>query len=194
MGQTWPPVPPTTWGGYQDGGQIWSFGLLNRPSLVTGAAPGSCRASLRSAGCHYSTDGGQPIAGANIYKDISASFPLMDSHGNSTTGPVLPGAGQSMAVRKRCVTGECGRHGDEDPADTAIHSFVIGLINPHPVASRWMRTGWPGANDPGYRNSLGTASTSVWANSGMYFNVNAGGLAAISTDRVANLTTGSVGC
>jgi hypothetical protein len=186
VGQTWPPVPPTTWGGYQDAGsQIWTFGLFapNFTSLSGGADALPVGGPIGSAGCHYYADGGQPITGANLYKDI-ASFPLQDAYGNSTTGPVQPGAGQStsspQAVRYAAANA-ADNMATKIRQDTAIRPilFVIGLNEPpaggEPLDADWLARV---ANDPGYRNGLGLPVYQAGQTPGMYFNVNAGGLAA----------------
>jgi len=96
VGQSWPPIPPTTWGGRQDAATtIWTFGLFD-PHYTGSYGGADSNFVAASAGCHYATDPGQPILGGDLYLD-APTLPLLDAHGNSTTGPVATGAGQSLS-------------------------------------------------------------------------------------------------
>ena len=190
VGQTWPPLPPTTQGGYQDAGsQIWAFGLFNRTFTSLGNVMSGADMDWVSGsnGCHYYSDSGQAIPGVDLWKDV-ASFPTTDANGNSTTGPIYQGGGQSLSDPQSV------RYASFNAADnvaTTIRNdttirpvlFVIGLNEPpaggEPLDADWLARV---ANDPSYTDVNGNSVFQKGQTSGKYYNVSGSGLAAAFQD------------
>ncbi len=192
VGLTWPPLPPTTEGGYQDAAsQIYAYGLFNPAysaanwgSVVGGADMGWV---ANSNGCHYYADAGQTMPGQDLYKDV-ASFPVTDAYGNSTTGPVMTGAGQSLSDPlsiRYAAFNAADNMATTIRQDTTIRPvlFVIGLNEPaaggEPLDADWLARV---ANDPSYIDSHGNSVFQSGQTSGMYYNVSGAGLAAAFQD------------
>jgi Flp pilus assembly protein TadG len=190
VGLTWPPLPPTTEGGLQDASStIYAFGLFN-PSY-TGLGNVISGADMdwvaNSSGCHYYADGGQSIAGENFYKDVP-TFPTVDAYSNSTTGPIYQGEGQSSsdprAIRYAAFNA-ADNMATTIRSDTAIRPvlFVIGLNEPasggEPLDADWLARV---ANDPTYKDALGNSVFQTGQTAGVYYNVQASGLAAAFQD------------
>ena len=180
VGQTWPPLPPTNWGGTQGPSTIWTIGFFN-PLFSSIGAYGDMNFIAANAGCHYSTDGGQPIPGANAYLDIP-NFGTNDAHGYDLTGPVDQGQGQSLsnplALRYASINA-ADNVATAIRRDTTIRPvlFVIGLNQP-PAAGEPLDADWLArvANDPIYKDVNGNSVFQKGQTSGMYFNVTSTGL------------------
>lgn len=186
VGQTWPPLPPTTEGGYQDSAsQIYEFGFFNPAFTRLGNVMSNADMDwvANSTGCHYYADGGQAIPGEDLYRDVS-TFPTTDAYGNLTTGPIYMGEGQSTSDPRAI------RYASFNAADnmaTTIRTdttlspvlFVIGLNEPpaggEPLDADWLARV---ANDPSYRDSLGNPVFQTGQTPGAYYNVSASGLAS----------------
>jgi len=191
VGLTWPPAPPNTWAGAQGASTIWTIGFFK--PVFSGLDPnyGDMSFVANSTNCHYSTDGGQPIPGANAYLDFPASFPATDIHGNSTTGPYYAGNnGQGQALNDPAALRYASFNAADNQAttirrDTTIRPvlFVIGLNEPpaggEPLDADWLARV---ANDPNYVDSNGHPVYQAGQTAGIYYNVNGAGLAAAFQD------------
>lgn len=186
VGQTWPPLPPTTEGGYQDSAsRIYAFGFFNPAFTRLGNVMSNADMDWVAAsnGCHYYADGGQSIPGMDLYRD-APTFPTTDAYGNLTTGPVYQGEGQSTsdprAIRYASFNA-ADNMATTIRTDTALRPvlFVIGLNEP-PAGGEPLDADWLArlANDPSYRDSLGNPVYQTGQTPGAYYNVQASSLAA----------------
>jgi hypothetical protein len=177
VGTAWPPLPPQSLG---SGINIMGL-FIATPSPISGS-PLNCSSSdmcpvtsPSNTNCHYAADN------TTLYQDI-ATFPGSDVHGNSLTGPVYQGEGQSLSD-PRAVRYASFNAADNQATlirqDTVIRPvlFVIGLNEPtgEPLDEDWLARV---ANDPGYKDSNGNSVVQAGQTNGMYFNVTASGLAA----------------
>jgi hypothetical protein len=174
VGSAWPPLPPQTQGGSQGSSTIYNLGLFN--PAFTGLSGGSDMVDVaNSNGCAYASNS------QNINSDVT-SFPTSDSHGNSLTGPVYQGEGQSMsdprAVRYASFNA-ADNQATKIRQDAVIRPtlFVIGLNEPasagEPLDEDWLARV---ANDPGYVSTTGSSVYQSGQTPGMYYNVAAAGL------------------
>lgn len=186
VGQDWPPLPPQTQGGSQGSSTVYNLGLFNPVySDLNGVYTGSdMKYVTNSVGCRYASD---PAA---INQDISTfvTFPTTDSYGNSVTGPIYYGEGQSMS-NPRAVRFAAFNAADNQATkirqDTALRPvlFVIGLNEPpaggEPLDADWLARV---ANDPLYKDSFGNSVVQAGQTKGKYYNVSAAGLAGAFQD------------
>jgi hypothetical protein len=177
VGNSWPPLPPQIQGGMQDT-QIWNLGFFNTTYQGIAGYSGSDMYYVpNSTGCSYSLD---PTTLGN---DV-ATFPATDQWGNSLTGPVYQGEGQSItdprAIRYAAFNA-ADNMATTIRTDTTIRPilFVIGLNEPasggEPLDADWLARV---ANDPGWKDVNGNSVFQRTQTSGKYYNVNSSQLGA----------------
>lgn len=193
VGSNWPPIPPTVQGGTQGSSFVYGFGLFtNVWSGFNPSTGGDTIFVANSNNCHYSTDPGQPVIGANAWKDFPA-FPATDTYGNPTDsavgGNTVPYPLASRAMNNPQNIRYASFNAADNQAytirkDTTIRPtlFVIGLNEPagqEPLDPDWLAKI---ANDPTYKDASGNPVFQAGQTPGKYYNVTASGLGAAFQD------------
>ena len=173
---SWP--PPTNYGGYQGGSQIYPFGwgkvVFND---TNGWGGGDLYPVTPNSGCSYPSDP------ETVNSDMP-NFPTQDSHGNNTQTGYYPLSDRSVSnpqdVRYASFN-TADNMATTIRTDTVIRPvlFVIGLNEPasagEPLDADWLARV---ANDPDYLDGNGHHVYQNGQTKGMYFNVTASGLQA----------------
>lgn len=193
VGTAWPPVPPTVQGGAQGGNNIYGFGLFS--NVWAGLNPGTggdTNYVANSNNCHYSTDPGQVIMGADVSADFP-TFPATDVYGNPTDSAIGGNTVPYPLASRNLNNPQNIRYASFNTADNQAYTirkdttlrptlFVIGLNEPpgqEPLDPDWLAKI---ANDPTYKDASGNPVFQTGQTPGKYYNVTAAGLGAAFQD------------